>query len=268
MSVQPLLTNIFVGHDQTSCGFVKHKVCNECLVRVINVGDSQLKSPFSSPALAESRGFLMTPPDEIETKYVSFNSSRVVQKSGGRVSEHSACNLVGEMLNNDVISPYLLRQKCSRLLEPEVNAPPYAFGVPPIWESILEAVPSFRTMFDLYPNRVLLLPFCNSFVIATAHYAQLRLFLIDLISRCWQTNEFNYKWCELWSSSFPGREYGLLIERATALWLAYHPDLRILGSGFGTGYPSFIEADGKLEPTWLEADHDSEFRTNDSGQYN
>ena len=156
------------------------------------------------------------------------------------------------MGQSDVLSPYLLRQNLDNLIMPKSSAPAYAFLVPDIYISLFELSHELRfKASETDSNTTLLLPFCNSFVASIETYIRFYEFITGLIQKCWEQKQFSFMWSKTWAESFGGRETGLLIERATALWFAFQPELRILGTGFGVGYPREISLDGLDSEEWL-----------------
>ena len=247
-----LLTNVLVGHDAESVGLATTSDCCVCKVLKVDVGNSQLGYPWDSNQLAESRAFLILPPKSIDTPFVSFSSTRIEIKTNGAINTHSACRLVEKLQHQDVLSPYLLRQNFQNLLEPEVDAPAYAFLVPDIYKSVFDLSHQLKQKaFEVASNSPLLLPFCNSFVVSIGTYSQFSEFITNFIQTCWEEQQFAFSWFNNWVGHFDGRETGLLIERATALWFGLQPQLRILGTGFGVGYPDQVLENGSLHKAWL-----------------
>ena len=249
---EKLVTNILVGHNADSLSFSPGLGCGFCKVLKVDVNSSQLRHPWNSNQLAESRAFLLTPPEAIETPFVSSASTRMGIKTNGLIEEHSACRLATTMGQSDVLSPYLLRQSVSNLLTPEIDAPAYAFLVPEIYRSIFDLSDQLKqkvSEIGLKPK--LLLPFCNSFVVSIETYSQFHEFITSFIQSCWEEQQFTFSWFDNWIGHFDGRETGLLIERATALWFGLQPQLRILGTGFGVGYPDRVLENGLLHKAWL-----------------
>jgi len=246
-----LVTNVLVGHDTESMSLITTVDCGVCKIVKVDVSDSRLPHPWNSNQLAESRAFLIFPPKSIDTPFVSFSSTRMNIKTNGLIDAHSACRLVEWMEPKDILSPYLLRQNLQNLLDPEDHAPAYAFLVPEIYKSIFElSRPLQQKAFEVSSKTPLLLPFCNSFVVSIETYAEYHNFITDFIQLCWE-RQFTFEWFSNWIGSFDGRETGLLIERATALWFGLQPHLRILGTGFGVGYPDQISQNGSLDNRWL-----------------
>ena len=253
-SIQPkkLITNVLVGHDTESLSLVTTSDCGVCKFVNVDVGNSQLRYPWNSNQLAESRAFLILPPSSIDTPIISFSSTRMEMKTNGAISAHSACRFAEKLEHNDVLSPYLLRQNLQNLLDPEVGAPPYAFLVPDIYKSIFDLSDQLRQKaYEVGSKTPLLLPFCNSFTVSIETYYRFHEFIMGFIQSCWNQQQFTFTWFNNWAGHFDGRETGLLIERVTALWFGLQPQLRILGTGFGVGYPDQILQDGSLQNAWL-----------------
>ena len=247
-----LVTNILVGHNAESLSLTMPSDCDVCKTLKVDVNNSDLRHPWDSNQLAESRAFLLFPPKSIDTPFVSFSSTRMNIKTNGLVDTHSACRLVEKMEPKDMLSPYLLRQNLQNLLDPEVDAPAYAFLVPEIYKSIFElSYEVQQKAFEVGSKTPLLLPFCNSFVVSIETYSEFHKFITHLIQLCWEEQQFMFEWFSNWIGSFDGRETGLLIERATALWFGLQPHLRILGTGFGIGYPDQILKNGYLDSAWM-----------------
>lgn len=247
-----LLTNVLVGHDAESVSLAATLDCGVCKILKIDVGNSQLRFPWNSNQLAESRAFLILPPKLITTPFVSFSSTRMDIKTNGLIDAHSACRLAEKLEPKDVLCPYLLRQNLQNLLNPEVDAPAYAFLVPDIYKSIFVLSHQLQQKaFEVGLKTPLLLPFCNSFVVSIETYSQFHKFITNFIQLCWEEEQFTFAWFNNWVGHFDGRETGLLIERATALWFGLQPQLRILGTGFGIGYPDQILQNSSLYKAWL-----------------
>ena len=250
--VEKLVTNILVGHNADSLRSTAGLDCGICKILKVDVSNSQLRHPWNSNQLAESRAFLLIPPDAIETPFVSFSSTRMGIKTNGLVEEHSACRLATMMGQSDVLSPYLLRQNLSNLLNPEIGAPAYAFLIPEIYRSMFDLSDQlYQKVSEIGSKSMLLLPFCNSFVVSIEIYSQFHEFITRFIQSCWEQQQFTFSWFINWEGHFDGRETGLLIERATALWFGLQPQLRILGTGFGVGYPDRVLENGLLHKAWL-----------------
>jgi len=255
-----LVTNVLVGHDTESMSLITTVDCGVCKIVKVDVSDSRLPHPWNSNQLAESRAFLIFPPKSIDTPFVSFSSTRMNIKTNGLIDAHSACRLVERMEPKDILSPYLLRQNLQNLLDPEVHAPAYAFLVSEIYKSIFElSRPLQQKAFEVGSKTPLLLPFCNSFVVSIETYSQFHKFITNFIQLCWEEQQFTFAWFNNWVEHFDGRETGLLIERATALWFGLQPQLRILGTGFGIGYPDKILSNASLHKAWL---NENEVSTN------
>lgn len=241
MSESKLLTNALIGHDEQSMSLVGDDSCRYCQVIKINVGNSHLDFPYDSNQLSETRGFLALSQKLVATPFVSFLSTRVKLKTKGLITVHSGCVLSPELHENSVLAPYLIKQSLSNLVEPEPHAPAYAFLVPPIYNSIFELSPNLRkAASSISAESLLNLPFCSSFVCSKNTYKNFYDFIIGLVNSIWDANCFQFQWFEKWKDSFVGRETGLLLERATALWFALNPDLEVIGNGFGNGYPASL----------------------------
>ena len=237
LSKGKVLTNVLVGHDANSMSLASDESCRYCLLRKVDVSKSNLKFPYDSNQLSETRGFLVISPESISTPFVSFSSTRIEIKTHGVLTAHSGCNLAAEMNEKMVLAPYLIRQSLRNLIEPELNAPPYAFLVPDIYRSIFEHSPDLRNAVMLVSNRSQLsLPFCSSFVCSKSTYSKFHHFIVQLVDQLWDANKFEFQWFENWKTSYGGRETGLLLERATALWFALNTEIEVVGDGFGGGY--------------------------------
>jgi hypothetical protein len=121
--------------------------CGLCTYKTLNVSHCGLSAPYASNQLAEARAFLAFSPESFDTSHISFASARISRKTSNRITEHSACRLVVELDDGDVLSPFLIKQTPSHLLSPENDAPAYAFDVPPIYKSILELSEQLKTLF-------------------------------------------------------------------------------------------------------------------------
>jgi hypothetical protein len=81
---------------------------------------------------------------------------------------------------------------------------------------------------------------CNSFCCSTKTYLGLHAFIVEVIQQSWQRNQFNFQWKGQWTASYPGREAGLLFERATAYWLASQTNLEIRCTEWAQKFPRKI----------------------------
>lgn len=263
-----LLTNFLICHSKESSQFATEDSCSVCQMVVVNLGSSTLPEPFSSSKLSEARGFFVPSVERISTPFCSFNSTRLVQKTLGRLTFHSGCSLVKSLMSDDVVSPYLIKRRFDHLLHPEDHAPPYAQVVPPIYESLLSLCPELMQSSEREEGKYLLMPFCNSFICSVEVFNKYKQFIGNVIQRSWKVNRFEFEWCNSWSHWFPGREFGLLVERATALWFASNPDLRVLGTGYGTGYPHANESLDIGSWGWLSTDAEINNQETTPDQYN
>lgn len=236
-----LLTNVLIGHDERSMSFVDDKSCHYCQVLKINVSNSNLDVPYDSNQLSETRGFFVLSPELVTTPFISFSSTRMALKTQGLVTVHSGCVLLPELHENSVLAPYLIRQTLGNLVEPESHAPPYAFLIPPIYKSIFELSSDLRNAASyISAESILNLPFCSSFICSKNTYKKFYDFITRLVNSIWDANCFHFQWFDDWKDSFAGRETGLLLERASALWFALNPDVEVTGDGFGNGYPASL----------------------------
>jgi hypothetical protein len=269
LSKVKVLTNVLVGHDVSSMSLASDESCEYCLVKEVDVGNENLGFPYDSNQLSETRGFLIVSPKFVSTPFVSFSSTTMAVKTHGNLTAHSGCNLAAEMNEKMVLAPYLIRQSLGNLIEPELHAPPYAFLVPDIYRSIFEHSPYLRNAATLVSNRSQLsLPFCSSFICSKKIYSKFHDFIVQLVDQLWDANEFQFQWFENWKTSFSGRETGLLLERATALWFALNAEIEVIGNGFGGGYSTNLLPSRPEKSIHRTLTHMVESKSVDSEVYN
>jgi hypothetical protein len=204
-----LLTNIIVSHEDE----VVANSCRNCIFKSVLVKESEPFDHRSSNAISETRGFLMSPPESIETKFVSFMSHRIEIKTRGNINFHSVCSLIKYLDRNAVIAPFVVNNTPRRMVHPGDDAPPYAKYATQIYETLFTLDPRFyNQMLHENPDRSFLYPFCNSFVMSTKNYAKNYHELTRMVDDAWSAYHFNEKWCEYFSKEFPNREFGMLFE--------------------------------------------------------
>ena len=150
------------------------------------------------------------------------------------------CRLVRNASVTDVYSPYAIKNSLGRMLNPADNAEPYTFDVTPILNDLLSLwSKEFQELTrDIQEPRFL--PMCNSFCCSTKTYSDLQAFIVKVIQQSWQRNQFNFQWKDQWTASYPGREAGLLFERATAYWFASQTNLEIRCTAWAQKFPRKI----------------------------
>ena len=232
------LTNVIVAHKasllekiETSC---PHGACE---VRVVNFSNAGLRSPWDSNQIAEARQYFVIEPNEIKTPFVSFSSYRMPEKTLGQVGHHDMCRLVRNASMTDVYSPYVIKNSLARMLNPSIDTEPYTFGVMPILNDLLEIWSEDLRELTSDFEGPRFFPMCNSFCCSTETYSDLHAFMIKVIQQSWEQNQFNFEWKDQWTASFPGREAGLLFERATAYWFASQPNLEIRCTQWAQHFP-------------------------------
>ena len=185
-------------------------------------------------------------------------------KTSGLLTAHSGCIFTPEMNENIVLAPYLIKRSLGNLVEPEPHAPPYAFLVPDIYKSIFEHSPDLRIAASLVSSESQLkLLFCSSFVCSREIYSNYYDFIGNLVDSIWDANQFKFSWFENWESNFGGRETGLLLERASALWFGLNPEIEVVGNGFGNGYPTNL-----LSNSWYGSSFQLIEKTTDTESFN
>ena len=238
---QILLTNIVVAHDSALLNEIEIECpSHSCEVRLIDFSNSKLEHPYSSNQLAEARQYMAAPPSSIATKFVSFSSYRMPEKTNGQIGHHDMCKLLKHSNTKNVYAPYLIINSLERLLRPTADAPPYAFDIPPIYEDLLRLWPADFAASSSFPSDVRRMPMCNSFMCSLDTYTRFYPFVKKIMDDCWRKNEFSFDWKSTWSAVFPDRETALLIERASALWFSQQKDLKIYGPNWGSGFPKKV----------------------------
>ena len=228
------LTNIIISHEDEVVG----NACRNCIFKSVLVKESVPFHHRSSNAISETRGFLMSPPESIETKFVSFMSYRIEIKTRGNINYHSACSLVKSLDRNTVIAPFAINNTPRRMVHPGDDAPPYAKYAAPIYETLFKLDPRLgNQVLQENQNQSFLYPFCNSFVMSTKNYAKYYHELTRMVDDAWSAYHFNEKWCGYFSKEFPNREFGMLFERFTALWIGQNEKLNVVSNGWGERYP-------------------------------
>jgi len=269
MASPPIITSIVVSHNAASRALTADCGCRNCELRVIAVDNGVLAEPYNSNQLAEFRAFLMCSPDSINTPFVAFSSARMQNKTRGAFGQHWACELSSQMQITNVLSPYLIIQQQNKLQMPDPAAPPYAFLAASIYESVYELSNELAERAKLSNDHTILaLPFCSTFAMSKQVYKRFYVFIKEFIERLWRVNNFELPWFSDWVSTFQGRESGLLLERAAALWFAFQTDLLILGTGFGTEFPVSIRSNGVLGPGWKTPIESNVLIAGTSEQYN
>ena len=236
-----LLTNIIVAHDSALLNEIEIECpSRSCEVRLIDFSNSKLEHPFNSNQLAEARQYIAAPPSSITTKFVSFSSYRMPEKTNGQIGHHDMCKLLKHSNSRDVYVPYLILNSFERLLKPTAEAPPYTFDVLPIYEDLSRIWPADFAISSLSPSETRRMPMCNSFMCSFDTYNRFYPFIKKIMDDCWSKNKFSYDWNSTWSAVFPDRETGLLLERASALWFSQQKDLQIHGTNWGRSFPKKI----------------------------
>ena len=234
MKHKKLITNVIVSHQNNAIG----TSCKYCEFRPVIVRQSIPFSFQSSDALAETRAFLSNPPESIETKFVSFVSGRIAEKSNGNIDYHSACCLVPKLSKNQVISPFTIKNTPERLIKPSNDAPPYAYHAALVYQTIFTLRPDLEESFlNNHKTKEHLYPFCNSFVMSARNYRKFYNELMPLVNEAWEKFQFYESWCEHFSAQFPNREFGMLFERFTALYIGHEKRLKVLSNGWAEKYP-------------------------------
>jgi hypothetical protein len=210
-----------------------------CKVRLIDLSNAGLQYPWNSNQLAETRQYFVVLPEDVETPYVSFSSYRLPEKSGGNLGHHDFCRLIKYSSENDVYSPYLIKNSLPRMLKPGADAPAYTNDVVPLLNDLLELCPNeFKELRESAGAGHFLM--CNSFCCSAATYTEFHNFITRTITNFWELNKFEFEWKGLWSTYFSGREVGMIFERATAMWFASQPILRIRGTRWAEPFPKKI----------------------------
>jgi hypothetical protein len=241
MSEKPLLTNVVVTHRKELLSQIE-LVCphNTCQVKAVDLSSADLQPPWNSNQIAEARQYFVVDPKELTTPFVSFSSYRLPEKTLGQIGHHDMCRLVQNASKRDVYSPYVIKNSLARMLNPAADAEPYTFDVKPILNDLLSfCSKEFQELSrDIQEPRFL--PMCNSFCCSTKTYSDLHAFIVEVIQQSWQRNQFNFQWKDQWIASYPGREAGLLFERATAYWFASQTNLEIRCTGWAQKFPRKI----------------------------
>jgi hypothetical protein len=179
-----LLTNIIVAHDSALLNEIEIECpSRSCEVRLIDFSNSKLEHPFNSNQLAEARQYIAAPPSSITTKFVSFSSYRMPEKTNGQIGHHDMCKLLKHSNTRDVYVPYLILNSFERLLKPTAEAPPYTFDVPPIYEDLSRIWPADFAISSLSPSETRRMPMCNSFMCSLDTYNRFYPF----IEKTWTT---------------------------------------------------------------------------------
>ena len=241
MATSRRLTNVIVAHEaallseiETNCPF------QVCEVKAVDLSSADLQPPWNSNQIAEARQYFVVDPKELTTPFVSFSSYRLPEKTLGQIGHHDMCRLVKSASTRDVYSPYAVKNSLGRMLNPGPNAEPYTFDVTPILNDLLNLwSKEFQELTrDIQEPRFL--PMCNSFFCSTKTYSDLHAFIVKVIQQSWQRNQFNFQWKDQWTASYPGREAGLLFERATAYWFASQTNLEIHCTAWAQKFPQKI----------------------------
>ena len=249
VSSRNLLTNIIVAHDLKLLKDVEVECPSGlCEVRLLDLSNLGLESPLNSNQLAEGRQYLGAPPSTINTKFVSFTSYRLPRKTSGKIGHHDMCKLLKRSNTKNVYAPYLIINSLERLITPPADAPSYAFNVPLIYKDLFRLLPEEFAISSISSSETQQMPMCNSFMCSLETYKLFHPFILKIMDDCWQLNNFSFDWSSTWSTQYPDRETGLLIERATALWFSQQKDLKINGPKWGSRFPPKIL---KLHPRSL-----------------
>jgi hypothetical protein len=262
------LTNVVVCHD----GAEPENIIESC--EFCNVVQLVMREKFpfdynSANQISETRGFLQLRPREIDTRFVSFVSYRISQKTKKNIDLHSACKFVKVMKTHEVIAPFTIRNSVSRMLNPDQDAPNYANWASEVYKTLFEHSPMIRSMInksDLDAEQVF--PFCNSFVMSKKTYKRFHRHLRRNVKRIWHETGFNASWGESFSAEFPGREFGMLFERFTALWFGLDQSLEIYSNGWGEKYPSEIPNEQMQINDWRSQNGSMELAKSPASQYN
>ena len=165
-------------------------------------------------------------------------SHRIEIKTRGNINYHSACSLVKSLDRNTVIAPFAINNTPRRMVHPGDDAPPYAKYAAPIYETLFKLDPRLgNQVLQENQNQSFLYPFCNSFVMSTKNYAKYYHELTRMVDDAWSAYHFNEKWCGYFSKEFPNREFGMLFERFTALWIGQNEKFNVVSNGWGERYP-------------------------------
>ena len=175
-----------------------------------------MESPLNSNQLAEARQYLVAPPSTIDTQFVFYTSYRLPHKTSGKIGHHDMCKLVKWSSAKNVYAPYLIINSLERLITPPADAPSYAFDVPPIYQDLFRLLPEEFEIESISPSEPRQMPMCNSFLCSLETYALFHPFVLKIMDDC-ARNKFSFDWSSTWSTQYPDRETGLLIERATDL---------------------------------------------------
>jgi hypothetical protein len=223
----------------------------------------------SSSQISETRGFLQVHPKIIDTQFVSFSSYRISEKTTQKINLHSACELTQVMKTNEVIAPFTIKNSVFRMMNPVQDAPEYANSAAEVYKTLITVSPIVRSLIkkaDIEAERIF--PFCNSFVMSKKTYKRFYGHLTDTVERAWFETGFNAKWCDQFSSDFSQREFGMLFERFTALWIGLDHKLKIFSNGWGETYPMF-SADGSMNKNdWKSQNNSIELAKSPALQYN
>jgi hypothetical protein len=207
-----------------------------CIINLVGFASGALIEPQDSNQLAEARQYFAIEPESITTKFVAFSSYRLPEKTNGQIGHHDFCKLMRNAKTDDVYAPYLIKNSLERLINLPENAPPYTINVLPIYADLVGLWATDFSNLLSSPQKMRKLVMCNSFACSTEVYTEFHKFITRVILDCWRINEFKFDWAHLWESTFPNRETGLLIERATALWFAQQ-NLNIHGTHWGKAWP-------------------------------
>ena len=241
MATPRQLTNVVVAHEAALLGEIETNCPYQvCEVKKVDLSNADLQSPWNSNQIAEARQYFVVDPKELTTPFVSFSSYRLPEKTLGQIGHHDMCRLVRNASTRDVYSPYAIKNSLGRMLNPGPNAEPYTFDVTPILNDLLNLwSKEFQELTrDIQEPRFL--PMCNSFCCSTKTYSDLHAFIVKVIQQSWQRNQFNFQWKDQWTASYPGREAGLLFERATAYWFASQTNLEIHCTAWAQKFPRKI----------------------------
>jgi hypothetical protein len=245
-----LLTNIVVSH--TDAAFLPNlEDCSVCIVKHIRVTEKQPFNFKMSESISESRAFFQMTPRMIGTKFVSFSSYRMAEKTNNKINVHSSCQFVQIMKPNDVIAPYTLKNSLQRMQNPTTDAPAYANFAAPIYDDVFKYSPFIKSLTRRLDSATeLIFPFCNSFVMSKKTYIRFYFHLHRFAKRSWVDSGFHASWCENFSANFPNREYGMLFERFTALWIGLNPKYKVYSNGWGIEYPELLSNRNLSEHDW------------------
>jgi len=245
-----LVTNVIVSHKTIE----NIESCDFCEVHYAVMEESRDLYFKTSNRISETRGFLLVPPKKVKTKFVSFSSFRMEEKTNGSINSHSFCELVRLMKPNDVIAPYTLRNSVFRLTNPCQEAPEYSWDAMHIYQTLFLVWPNFEKQIDkagLMEDRIL--PFCNSFIMSRRVYKIYYKQLLKCVYRSWSETKFEADWCKSFEANFSGREFGMLFERFTALWIGLNPKLTVFSNGWGVKYPDYLPNKDLDQLNWLSS---------------